>query len=54
MANNTCEMHGSKLAKISNEHQLEKVIEYIRSTDIMTDKAVVFAWTGHVIEVYLH
>ena len=54
MANNTCEMHSSKLAKISNEHQLQKVIEYIRSTDIMTDKAVLFAWTRHVVEVCLH
>ena len=50
-ANLTCQGKESVLAKISTEHQYNSVMEYIRSSDVITDQSVIHVWTGCSLEV---
>jgi len=50
MANITCTSMDMNLAEIFSEEEYTAVMEYIQSTDIMTDRAVVYVWTGMDLE----
>ena len=39
------------LAKIFTEHEFDVVMEYVRTTDVITDRSLVYVWTAMDLEV---
>jgi len=49
-ANDTCVGKDQMLAKIFTEHEYNVVMEYVRSTDVITDRSLVYVWTAMDLE----
>jgi len=49
-ANDTCSGKEQVLAKIFTEHEYRVVMEYIRSSDVITDRSLVYVWTSMDVE----
>merc|ERR550534_408352 len=45
-ANETCMGKDEHLAEIYTEHEYNTVMDYIRSSDIITDRSLIYVWTG--------
>jgi len=45
-ANDTCAVEGQVLVKIFTEHEYRTVMDYIRSSDVITDRSQVYVWTA--------
>ena len=47
LANVTCQEKESRLARFRTRRQYERVLDYVRSSNIITDRAIVYVWTGY-------
>ena len=50
-ASSTCREKESNLTTITTEHQYQAVLEYIRSSDVITDRSLIYVWTGYNLTV---